>query len=259
MKKLLLLTALFSFVACNKVSRKDLEKELAVKTEQVDLYKTQLENLQGTNSSLLDRMADLSIVSQTGAENISKSLENISNQYNFIENLSSKIQQKDSLNMALVMNLKRSLIDINDKDVQVEVKGGVVHVSLSDQLLFGSGSTNINPEANQLLEKIAMVINDHNELDIMVEGHTDDVPIYNEKNSDNWDLSVRRAASVVRTLQNDFGVSPERLIAAGRSQYNPKVDNDNSTARKVNRRTEIILTPKMDQFFKLLEMPELKG
>jgi chemotaxis protein MotB len=245
--------------SCHKMSRKELQQELAIKTQEAELYKEQLSDLKGTNASLLSRMEDLSIVSKAGAENISKSLENISQQYSFIENLSTKIQSKDSLNMALVMNLKRSLIDINDEDVQVEVKGGVVQVSLSDQLLFQSGSTTINPRAHEMLQKIATVVNDHYELDVMVQGHTDDVPISNGQNKDNWDLSVRRAASVVRMLQNEFGVSPDRLIAAGRSEFDPKTENLSASDRRKNRRTEIILAPKMDQFFKLLEMPELKG
>ena len=247
------------FTSCKKMSRAELEKELAIKTEQADLYQGQLDDLKGTNASLLDRMSELSIVSQAGAENISKSLENISKQYSFIENLSSKIQSKDSLNMSLVMNLKRSLNDINDQDVQVEVRGGIVHVSIADRLLFKSASAVINSEANQVLSKIATVINDHYELDVMVEGHTDNVPISNNKDLDNWDLSVRRATSVVRALQNDYGVSPGRLVAAGRAEHMPKADNNSSSGRSMNRRTEIIIAPRLDQFFELLESAEFKG
>lgn len=261
-KKLLLLIFSFSTIiigSCNKVSRVDLEKNLAVKTEQVEIYKSQIEDLQGTKASLLNRMSELSIVSQAGAENISKSLENISNQYNFIEDLSTKIQSKDSLNLSLVMNLKRSLIDINDEDVNVEVRGGVVHISIADRMLFSSGSASINTQANSVLSKIATVINDHYELDVMVEGHTDNVPISNNRDIDNWDLSVRRATAVVRKLQNDFGVGPDRLIAAGRAEHKPKVENNNALGRSINRRTEIIITPRMDQFFQLLEKPEFKG
>ena len=245
--------------SCNKISRVDLEKDLAIKSEQVEMYQSQIEDLQGTNASLLNRMSELSIVSKVGAENISKSLENISNQYSFIEDLSTKIQTKDSLNLSLVMNLKRSLIDINDEDVNVEVRGGVVHISIADRMLFSSGSASINTKANNVLSKIATVINDHYELDVMVEGHTDNIPISNNRDIDNWDLSVRRATAVVRTLQNDFGVGPDRLIAAGRAEHKPKAKNDNALGRSINRRTEIIITPRMDQFFQLLEKPELKG
>lgn len=254
----------FSFIllvstSCKRKSRAQLEKELTIKTEQAELYKEQLENIQGTNASLLDRMSELSVVSQAGAENISKSLENISKQYNFIENLSSKIQTKDSINLALVMNLKRSLSDINDEDVKVEVRGGIVHISIADKLLFNSASANISPKAQRVLEKIATVVNDHYDLDVMVEGHTDNVPISNASYKDNWDLSVKRATAVVRALETKYGVSPERLIAAGRSQYLPKEENTSAAGRSANRRTEIIISPRLDQFFQLLESPEFKG
>jgi chemotaxis protein MotB len=255
----LLASVLFLSTSCKRKTRGQLEKELAIKTEQAGLYKEQLENLQGTNSSLLDRMSELSIVSQTGAENISKSLENISKQYNFIEDLSTKIQTKDSINLALVTNLKRSLNDINDEDVHVEVRGGIVHISIADKLLFNSASSNINSKAEGVLEKIASVVNDHYELDVMVEGHTDNIPISNSLYKDNWDLSVKRATAVVRALETKYGVSPERLIAAGRSQYLPKEDNTSLSGRSANRRTEIIITPRLDQFFQLLESPEFKG
>lgn len=249
---LLLLTS-----SCNKKKITTLETELAAKEKEVEQLKEQVDYLQNTSSSLLDQMADLSVINKTGAESIKKSLDNIGQQYSFIQDLTTKIQSKDSLNLALVMNLKRSLSNVNDEDVQVEVKGGVVYVSISDKLLFQSGSSRINSAAKQVLEKLAIVINDHNDLNILVEGHTDDVPISNSCTQDNWDLSVKRATSVVRTLQQDYYVSPERLTAAGRSEYVPKADNNTSDGRSTNRRTEIIITPKLDQFFKLLEAPEV--
>ncbi|GLR16098.1 OmpA/MotB family protein [Portibacter lacus] len=256
---LILIVVIAIATSCKRKTRGQLEKELAIKTEQADLYKDQLDNLQGTNASLLDRMSELSIVSKTGAENISKSLENISQQYSFIENLSTKIQTKDSINLALVMNLKRSLNNINDEDVKVEVRGGIVNISISDKLLFNSASATINSSAESVLEKIASVINDHYELDVMVEGHTDNVPISNSKYKDNWDLSVNRATAVVRILASKYGVTPERLVAAGRGDNMPKESNDTATGRSANRRTEIIIAPKLDQFFQLLESPEFKG
>ena len=212
--------------------------------------------MKSTNAGLLDRMSDLSVVSKTGAESIQKSLENISRQTAYIEDLNKKVQSKDSVNLALVMNLKRSLSDINDSDIQVEVRGGLVHVSISDKLLFRSGSHSINSKAKEVLGKIAMVINDHSELQILVEGHTDDVPMYNECIEDNWDLSVKRATAVVRSLANDHYVSPDRLTAAGRSYFVPKNDNDSAEGRSKNRRTEIIIQPRLEQFFQLLEAPE---
>jgi len=185
-------------------------------------------------------------------------LESLSNQYDFIQDLTTKIHTKDSLNLALVLNLKRSLIDINDDDIQIEIRGGMVHVSISDKLLFQSGSSKISPKANDVLGKIAAVLNDHYELDVIVEGHTDNVPISNSCVADNWDLSVKRATSVVRVLEREHYVDPQRLTAAGRSEYIPKADNDSSLGRGINRRTEIVITPKMDQFFKLLETPALR-
>jgi chemotaxis protein MotB len=235
------------------------KKELALKDEQIKLLQEQLDHVQNTQTSLLDRLSDLSVVNKAGAESIQKSLESINQQYSFIEDLTTKIHQKDSVNLALVMNIKRSLSDINDQDVQVEVKGGVVYVSISDKMLFRSGSSNLTSQARNVLGKLATVINDHQDLNILVEGHTDNVPISNDCLVDNWDLSVKRATSVVRSLQQEYYVSPDRMTAGGRSEYVPKVDNDSAAGRSENRRTEIIITPKLDQFFKLLESPKLAG
>ena len=249
---------LISFSSCNKGKIQELENQLMLKDQELTQMEQQVEYLQKTNGSLLDRMADLSIVSRAGAESIQQSLETLSDQYDFIQDLTTKVHSKDSLILALVMNLKRSLLDINDEDVQVEVRGGLVHVSISDKLLFQSGSSKINAAADEVLGKIALVLNDHNDLDVIVEGHTDNVPISNSCVADNWDLSVKRATSVVRILETEHYVDPERLTAAGRSEYIPKADNESSTGRSQNRRTEIVITPKMDQFFKLLEAPALK-
>ena len=253
------LAVVLFFSGCGKKEIKRLVGQLATRNEQVEQLQDQVEHLQSTNASLLDRMADLSIVSKTEAETIKKSLDNISDQYGFIQDLTTKMQQKDSLNLQLVMNLKRSLSDINDRDIQVEVRGGKVHVSISDRLLFASGSARINTEAQDVISKIATVLNDHSDLDVMVEGHTDDVPVNTRLNQDNWDLSVRRATAVVRSLQRDYFVDPGRLTAAGRAQFDPRADNDTSSGRSMNRRTEIVITPRLDQFFELLESPAVAG
>lgn len=236
-----------------------LKTEAGLKDDKIAQLEQQVEHLQSTNGSLLDRMADLSIVSKAGAESINESLKSLSQQYDFIQDLTTKMQSKDSLNLALVMNLKRSLMDINDDDVQVEVRGGLVHVSISDKLLFASGSTDISSRADEVLGKIATVVNDHDDLDIIVEGHTDDVPITNSCMDDNWDLSVLRATSVVRALEKEHFVDPSRMSAAGRSEFRPKSDNGTTNGRSQNRRTEIVITPKLDQFFKLMEGPEVNG
>ena len=247
---------------CDK-SKSGIEFELKSKTNELDMkskqwvaqnkaLEDQIDYLKKTNTNLLDRMSDLSIVSKSGAESIKKSLETLNDQSKYIKDLNSSVQRKDSLNLALVMTLKRSLADINDEDVTVEVKKGVVYISISDKMLFQSGSAMINPKAEVVLEKVSRVVNDHKELDILVEGHTDNVPITTNCLIDNWDLSAKRATSVVRLLQSKFGISPERMTAGGRSEFVPKVSNSSDAGRKVNRRTEIIVLPKLDQFFQML-------
>ena len=201
-------------------------------------------------------MSDLSVISKTGAESIKKSLEAINQQSGYIQELNKSINRKDSTNLALVMNLKRSLGNINDEDVTIEVKKGVVYVSLSDKMLFNSGSSQVLPRAHDVLSKIAKVVNDHRELDILVEGHTDNVPISNSCVADNWDLSVKRATAVVRILQNKYNVAPNRMTAGGRSEFSPKTSNDSAYNRSINRRTEIIILPKLDEFFELNTLPE---
>jgi len=205
-----------------------------------------------TNTNLLSRLEDLSIISKSGAENIQKSLEAINQQSKYIQGLNTKIQMKDSLNLALVTNLKRSLANINDEDVKVEVRGGLVYVSIADKLLFKSGSYNINATAENVLGKVAQVVNDHKEIDILVEGHTDNVSISTDQIKDNWDLSVLRATAVTRMLQKKFGVDPSRMTAGGKSEYSPKDSNESSSGRQANRRTEIVITPRLDQYIGLM-------
>lgn len=225
--------------------------ELTSKTAKLKELEDQIEFLKKNNNHLLDRMSDLSVISKEGSESIKKSLAMMDAQGVQIRDLNASIQRKDSLNMALVLNLKRSLADVSDEDVQVEVKKGVVYVSLSDKMLFKSGSSIINTQAETVLAKVAKILNDYKEIEILVEGHTDNVPIATDRFADNWDLSALRATSVVRTLQKKYGVEPIRMIAGGRGEYMPKVANDSAPNRSLNRRTEIIITPKLDQFFNL--------
>jgi chemotaxis protein MotB len=235
----------------NKLSAR--ETQLDAERRQVNTLQDQIDNLQITNQGLLDRLSDLSVISKTGAESIQKSLEAINSQNNYIKDLVGTIQRKDSTNLTLVTNLKRSLSDVNDEDVNIEVKKGVVYISLSDKMLFSSGSYVVNPSAETVLGKIASVINDHDDLEVLVESHTDNVPIKKDCIKDNWDLSSLRSTSVVRFLQTKFSVSPERMTAGGRGEYVPKAANDTPGGKSINRRTEIIILPKLDQFFKLLE------
>lgn len=227
-------------VANEKAKLKALEDELAY--------------LKRTNTNLLDRLSDLSILSKDGAESVKKSLDALNRQSAYIQDLNSNLRRKDSLNLALVMSLKRSLDNVNDQDVNVEVKKGVVYISLSDKMLFKYGSYNITSQADTVLSKIAKVVNDRKDFDILVEGHTDNIP-YSSASvlEDNWDLSAKRATTVVRTLQKKYGVAPERMTAGGRGEYVPKVANTDAAGRGTNRRTEIVILPKLDQFFKLFE------
>lgn len=212
----------------------------------------EIDYLKKTNTNLLGRLEELSVLSRTGAESIKQSLDALDRQGRYIQDLNTTMRRKDSLNLVLVQKLKRSLSDVNDEDVNVEVKKGVVFISLSDKLLFRSGSTAITSSANSVLGKIAKIVNDHSEFDILVEGHTDTVPISTECIKDNWDLSVLRATSIVRALQDEHGVQPERMTAGGRSEYIEKATNETAEGRSLNRRTEIIVLPKLDQYFSLM-------
>jgi len=233
-----------------EIKKRDMDLE--AKNNQLKSVQEQLDYMKKTNTNLLDRLSDLSVINKSGAESIRKSLEALNDQGKYIKDLNSSMQRKDSINLSLVMNLKRSLADINDDDVTVEVKKGVVYISISDKLMFASGSAVVNTKAEAVLAKVAKVVNDHKDLDILVEGHTDAVPISTDCIKDNWDLSAKRATSVVRVLQTKFDVDPERLTAGGRGEFEPASANKTAKGRKENRRTEIIVTPKLDQFFSLM-------
>ncbi len=241
------------FICLTSCQTPQTRKQLADKDQQISQLEEQLENAQATNESLLDRLADLSIINKNDAESIRNSIVSINTQISQIEELTDELAVKDSINEMLVNNLRKSLIDFDDEDIQIEVRGNAVYVSISDKMLFESGSSRLSKNAFNVLEKVSLIVNDNQDHNVLVEGHTDAVPISNKKFQDNWDLSVSRATSVVRTLQSRFEVNPERLTAAGKAEFNPKSDNETVVGRSLNRRTEIIITPKLDQFFKLLE------
>ncbi len=231
------------------------ESELARTEAQRASYEQQIGNLTSTNAKLLDQMSANQLTTQAEAKSIAASLTKINSQSEYIERLNKVIRVKDSTSVALVYNLKKSLENINDEDIDVQVKGTKVFVSISDKLLFKSGQASVGGQASEILSKVAKVIKDNEDLDITVEGHTDNVPISSSKYADNWELSTARATAVVKALSTKYGVEPSRLAAAGRGEFMPKVENDTPEGRATNRRTEIILTPKLDQFFKLLEAP----
>src|SRR5574338_604419 len=176
--------------------------------------------------------------------------ETLNSQY---RDLQSAIARKDSLNMALVMNLKGAIGDLNDEDINIKVDKGVVYIDISDKLLFKSGRYEVTPQAKTVLGKVAQVLKNQPDIEFMVEGHTDNVPYRSGVLLDNWDLSVKRATSVVRILQNQYGLDPSHMTAAGRSEYVPVTDNSTAEGRATNRRTRIVILPMLDQFFKLLE------
>jgi chemotaxis protein MotB len=217
-----------------------------------DLLK-QIDFLKENNTTILNQLKDLSVISNAQAESIKKSLENIGAKDAYIQDLQSAISRKDSLNLALVMNLKSALADINDKDVEIKVEKSAVYISISDKMLFKSGSYDVTDKAMVVLEKVARVLKAQPDIEFIVEGHTDSVPIKSSCIKDNWDLSVLRATSVVRILQNNFQLDPKRMTAGGRSEYLPVAENTTADGRSLNRRTRIVIIPQLDQFFKLLE------
>jgi chemotaxis protein MotB len=230
-----------------------LEGDNATLNKQIADLNKQIDFLKENNTTVLTQLKDLSVVSSTQAESIRKSLENIGSKDDYIQTLQSSIARKDSLNMALVMNLKGAIGNLNDEDINIKVDKGVVYIDISDKLLFKSGKFEITPQAKNVLGKVALVLKNQPDMEFMVEGHTDNVPISNNVMEDNWDLSVKRATEVVRVLQKQYGLDPSKMVAAGRGEYKPLMDNSNAQNRAVNRRTRIIVLPQLDQFFKLLE------
>lgn len=188
-----------------------------------------------------------------GNVNISKLVDEINASNRYIKELVAAKSRSDSLNMVLTTNLTRSLSGDELRDVNVKVLKGVVYISLADNMLFKSGSYQISPRAMDILSKIAKIIKDYRDYDVLVEGNTDNVPISRPNIRNNWDLSALRASSVVQVLQDDFGVDPSRLTAGGRGEYNPIAGNDTAEGRQLNRRTQIIITPNLDQFLDLID------
>lgn len=224
--------------------------------QQIEDLNKQIEFLKQNNTTVLNQLKDLSVVTGAQAESIKKSLENIGAKDLYIRDLQGSIARKDSLNMALVMNLKGAIGNLNDEDINIKVDKGVVYVDISDKLLFKSGSYDVTDRAREVLGKVAKVLNGQPDIEFIVEGHTDSVPIKTTGILDNWDLSVKRATAVVRILQETYGIDPKRMTAAGRSQYIPLADNNTNQGRAANRRTRIVIQPMLDQFFKLLETPQ---
>ncbi len=229
------------------------ENTIKHREEQLQDLRTQLADCKEQRDKQLSQVGDLTVLSQTASENIKETLSQLEKKDKYIHLLQAAKTKADSINLALAVNLKSVLKDgIEDEDVEVKVDKTVVFINLSDKMLFQSGSYKLTSKANEVLGKIAQIVTSRPEVEVMVEGYTDNVPIKNSCMDDNWDLSVRRSTSVVRALQTTHNVDPNRLIAAGRGEYNALSSNDTAEGRATNRRTRIIILPKLDQFYDLL-------
>ena len=278
MKKVLFFAALmagmYSISSC--VSKKDLEacqtqnnrlntqyqdarEQLAAANAKITSLQQQLNSCESTNAKLQDNLAKSLNNANSNNVNIAKLVDQINESNQYIRHLVEVKSKSDSLNMVLTNNLPRSLSKEDMKDVDVQVMKGVVYISLSDNMLYKSGSYEISDAANATLAKIAKIIKDYKDYDVLIEGNTDNVPISKTNIRNNWDLSCLRASSVVQALQTKFGVDPKRLTAGGRGEYNPIADNNTTAGKTKNRRTQIIITPKLDEFMELIgKAPEEK-
>lgn len=275
MKKLMLLSVFSLLILSSCVSKKQYTDLEAKQKETQDLLNTatvklnsclsdkaasdarvaglqeQLADMRSTNQDLINTKGNLTTLTQKGAENLEKSLESLKERDLKITRLQDALTRKDSVTLAIVTSLKRG-VGLNDPDIQINVEKGVVYISIADKLLFQSGSYNVTSRAKEILGKVATVVNGKPDFECMVEGHTDNVPYKSGVLLDNWDLSVKRATSIVRVLE-DLGVNPKQLIAAGRADYVPLVANDSAENRAINRRTRIVVLPKIDQFYEMVE------
>ena len=277
MKKIILSLAVLTLVSSSCVSKKKFASLEAKNKEIQDLLNTstvklnlcneeksglnaslsnlkdQLDNLKKNNSDLINNMGNMTTLSTKGAQNIEKALETIREKDLKITRMQDALTKKDSVTLALVTSLKSS-VGISDPDIEVNVEKGVVFISIADKLLFKSGSYVVSERAKEILAKVAKVVNDKPTFECMVEGHTDNVPFTgNAFLIDNWDLSVKRSTAIIRVLTKELKVNPAQLIAAGRSEFIPLVDNNSAENRAKNRRTRIVVLPKIDEFYDMIE------
>lgn len=278
MKKLIALLSITSLLFVSCVSKKqfsELQNENSKTKQELSAAKTKLNQatndlekeqskivsledkikyLMKGNEKTLEFVDNLTVLSKSASDNVKETLSQLSKKDEYIKHIQALNSRRDSINLAVAFNLKKVLNNgLNDEDIEVNIEKTVVYISIADKLLFKSGSYQVSSRANSVLKKVADVINAQPGMDVMVEGHTDSKTIKTEVLDDNWDLSVKRATSIVRILQNDFNVAPSRLVAAGRSFYAPLVENNSAANMAKNRRTKIIIMPKLDQFFELLD------
>ena len=223
----------------------------AVANASLTALKDQLVDLRKTNDALISSSKEMTVLTTKGADNLEKTLESLQERDLKINRLQDAITKKDSITLAIVSSLKKS-VGIDDPDIEINVEKGVVFISIADKLLFKSGSFIVTQKAKSILQKVAKVINDKPDFEAMIEGHTDDRSYTSGVLVDNWDLSVKRSTSIIRELQG-MGVNPAQLIAAGRSSYVPLTDNDTAENRAKNRRTRVVVLPKIDQFYEMIE------
>jgi chemotaxis protein MotB len=229
------------------------QKTVQIREEQIKDLKEQVTDSRSLRDKQVNQVGELTVLSQSANQNVKETLNQLERKDKYIHLLQAAKTKADSINLALAVNLKGVLSEgIADRDIDIKVDKTVVFVNLSDKMLYQSGSASLTPKATQVLQKIAQIIESRPELEVMVEGYTDNVNIRNACIEDNWDLSVKRATSVVRVLQKNYGINPNRLIAAGRGEYNTLAANDSEAGRAMNRRTRIIILPKLDQFYDLL-------
>lgn len=217
-----------------------------------DVMTARIEDLRTSNENMKVSSQNFAELSNKGAQTLEKSLESLKEKDLKINRLQDALSRKDSVTLALVTSIKKA-VGVNDPDIQVSVEKGVVYISIADKLLFKSGSYEVSDRAKEVLGKVAAIVKDKPDFECMVEGHTDNVPIKNPVLQDNWDLSVKRATSIVRILQNDYGIDPKRLVAAGRGEFVPLEANTTPEGRSRNRRTRILVLPKIDQFYDMIE------
>ena len=235
----------------------DTKEELAASKARVTSLEEQLAGMKKSNVALQKNLEQSLNNASSNNINISKLVDQINESNQYIRHLVEVKSKSDSLNMVLTNNLTRSLSKEELKEVDVQVLKGVVYISLADNMLYKSGSYEINDRASETLSKIAKIIMDYKDYDVLIEGNTDNVPISKTNIRNNWDLSCLRASSVVQVLQTKYGVDPKRLTAGGRGEYNPLVSNDTDAGKQRNRRTQIIITPKLDEFMELIgQAPE---
>jgi len=233
-----------------RVAKEDLEAKFDKIQARVDAYNSKIATLKQENDTKLDAVGNIAVISNDTKVKMRETLKNVD-----AEKLAQATTLKDSMNLAVAYNLEKTISESNmdeDDDFAVNINETVVMISIADDMLFNTASYRLSSKADKVLKKLADVINSEPSLDVMVEGHTDARTIKTEFLSDNWDLSVMRATSVVRKLQEQYNVSPEKLIAAGRSSYQPIADNDSRENRAKNRRTRIIILPNIDKFFALM-------